>query len=256
MYKHQTADDWREYLRVPEDYRVDALVVVGTHPKAKEYPHVYEALESLGVSFVEEQLDRVFFSEVKVFVINGKRIWFDVVYGTAYLSEIVHVASLLGSRQNILLGSCGALQEGVSCGDVVLPRESFGNESSTRMYMPKSQDGVFFANPTLRDQLSSRLPHGVKVHDGRMFTVQAMLAETQEDVKTWEREGYVAVDMESATLFAVSAHFKVPCAALLYVADHLIQGTLVGSDSYELLRAQRLLARKNHYRAVFATCFS
>jgi hypothetical protein len=39
--------------------------------------------------------------------------------------------------------------------------------------------------------------------------------------------------MESSTLFAVSRHFKVQAAAILSIADNLIEKEIVGSESYE-----------------------
>ena len=85
------------------------------------------------------------------------------------------------------------------------------------------------------------------------MTVQAMLAETEHDVLAWREEGYIGVDMESAVFFAVSDHFKVPSAALLSVTDHLVKRELVTDASFELLREQRLMARKENYRSAFQT---
>ncbi len=132
MYKNLTRKDICGLLKVPEDYKIDGLLVTGANPKSKEYPHLFEALQKLNLGYKEENFEIGFFSDVKVLTIEGKRIWFDVVYGTAYLSELIHVASMLGSKANILLGSCGGLLESLNMGDTVIPRASYGDESSTR----------------------------------------------------------------------------------------------------------------------------
>jgi uridine phosphorylase len=48
------------------------------------------------------------------------------------------------------------------------------------------------------------------------MTVQAMLAETAEDVDEWSSQGYIGVDMESATTFAVAAILKCPQRCCLW----------------------------------------
>ena len=254
MYKHLTKEGLQKILGVPSDYRVDAFVVTGTHPKQKEYPHFFEALQKLGVDYEEEKITTPFFSEIKSLRIGQKRIWFDVAYGTAYLSEITHMASMFGSQANILLGTCGGLQGTLNTGDTVLPESSYGDESSTRMYGQENFEHVFASDAKLRSAIKDLISHRSVIHEGRVLSVQAMLAETQDDVRDWNAQGYVGVDMESATIFAVSNHFKVPCAALLYVADNLVKNELVMDPAYEALRAQRTAIRKENYEIALKVC--
>jgi purine-nucleoside phosphorylase len=253
MYKQLIKQDIQRILKVPETYTVDGLLVIGTHPKLKEYPHIYEALSKLNSSYTEEKLEDTFFSDIKSFGINGKRIWFDVVYGTAYLSELIHVASMLGSKANILLGTCGSLKENLNMGDTIIPKASYGNESSTRMYQPGDSNFLYESNVDLSYKLKNTLSHRKNIDEGKLVTVQAMLAETKEDVDRWANEGYSGIDMESATMFAVSNHFNVPSAALLYVADNLIKNQLTTDESFELLRTQRTSIRKENYEIALRT---
>lgn len=45
---------------------------------------------------------------------ENKRIWFIVEHGGAKLSEYIHFACRLGSKINILTGSCGGLKKGLN----------------------------------------------------------------------------------------------------------------------------------------------
>lgn len=247
MYKHLNKSDIQKLLELSKDYSVDALLVVGTHPKSEEYSHIYEALEKLNISFTEEVIKDTFFGEIKSFLINGKRVWFDVVYGAAYLSEVIHVASMLGSKTNLLLGTCGGLQTKLNTGDTIIPSSSYGNESSTRMYQRKNENFVYESSINLRNKIREQISHREVIDEGELITVQAMLAETKEDVENWSKQGYVGVDMESATLFAVSNHFNVPCAALLYVADNLIKNELVDGPAHKALKSKRMSLKKENY---------
>lgn len=252
MYKTLTAADFRRLLNVPDNYRVDGLLVSGTCPKTKEYPHLYAALEALGIPHTEESLPG-FFSDVKVLLIGGKRIWFDVVYGTAYLSELTHVASLLGSTANVLIGTYGALVDDLGTGDILIPKASHGNESSTRMYQRDNATCLYESDAALNLRLKENLPEGTGANSGTLVTVQAMLAETREDIDAWVKQGYAGVDMESATLFAVSKHFGVPTAALLYAADNLVKNDLITSPAYAARKERREAARRGNYAVALRT---
>lgn len=249
MYKGLTRKHICQLLKVPEDYRIDGLLVSGTNPKTEEYPHLFETLEKLGFQYKEENFESGFFSDVKVLMLEGKRIWFDVVYGTAYLSELVHIASRLGSKANILLGSCGGLLESLNMSDTIIPRASYGNESSTRMYQRENKAYTYESDSHLSANLKKHLSARKSINEGTLVTVQAMMAETKEDVDEWIKKGYAGVDMESATLFAVSNHFNVPSAALLRVADNLAKNELVGNPAWESLKAQRTAIHKDNYEA-------
>lgn len=253
MYKSLTAEDIRRLLEVPENYKVDGLLISGTNPKAKEYPHLFGAFEKLGAPYKEESFQGGFFSDVKIIKIGDKRIWFDVVYGTAYLGELIHIASILGSRANILLGSCGALLDSLNTGDTIIPSASYGNESSTRMYQRDNKTYLYESDSHLNSKLKKHLATRRTINEGTLVTVQAMMAETKEDIDEWMAKGYAGVDMESATLFAVSNHFNVPSAALLYVGDNLAKNELVSDSSYESAKVQRTAIRKENYEAALKT---
>lgn len=251
MYKKLTKQDFWKILKVADDYSVDALIVVGTNPRSKEYPDLYEALNNLGIKYEEEKIEDSFFGEVKSFVIKGKRVWFDVVYGAAYLSELTHVASLLGSKLNILLGSCGGLQKKLETMSTIIPEMSFADESFSRMYQKGGNIFEHKSDSNLSNLIKKYLLGRKNVYGGNQMTIQAMLAETEEDIKLWNNRGYIGVDMESSVVFAVSNYFNVPSAALLYVAENLVKNELITDDSFALKRQQRRELKKENYEIAF-----
>jgi len=255
MYKSLTKQGIQNLLKVSSNYKVDGLIVVGTHPKRNAYPYLRSALNKLYPNYKkEEKIKNRFFSDIKSFKIGDKRIWFDVVYGAAYLSEVVHIACVLGSRTNILLGTCGGLLHEMKTGQVVLPKASYSNESATRMYQRDNESFIYLADEKLRLKIKKKqLNHGSIIYEGNLMNVQAMLGETKEDVENWATNGYCGVDMESATFFAVSNHFKVPSAALLYVADNLVKKELVTDKNYQELKKHRIKTKKENYEIAFKT---
>lgn len=178
---------------------------------------------------------------------RSKRYWFDASYGGVLLSEYLHLASLFGSRKNILLGSCGGLSEQVNACDVIVPTASYGDESTTRMYQPHKKDNLHEPNRELSHKLAVKMERSHKVWLGATVTNQAMMAETNEHVELWSKQGYLGVEMEAATVFAVSNHFTVPSAAVLLVGDNLVKGESVLSSTYAELKSRRLAAQAEQY---------
>ena len=65
------------------------------------------------------------------------------------------------------------------------------------------------------------------------------MAETWEDIVKWSKEGFYGVEMEAATVFAVSQHFNVPAAAVLRIGDNLIAAETVLDAGYKNARSLR-----------------
>jgi len=105
MYQKLTADDFRKHYKFPDDYQVSGLLVMGHWDRPKFAQEAKEHIRKVFGKGIEiEELTNEFFASIVSFVVDGKRYWFDTVYGQTYLSELVHVACLFGSKRNILIG--------------------------------------------------------------------------------------------------------------------------------------------------------
>ena len=248
MYKEFTAPEWRKLFKLPDDYSVSGILVYGAWDKPKQTSILEKHLADMGIEFQLNPLPD-FLSGMSELVIDGKHYWFAVAYGGAILSEYVHLACMFGSRKNILIGSCGGLFEQMNSGDFILPTYVNGNESSTRLYQREVSDHKHMPDQALGDSLTNRIDAKYKIHRGPTITCQAMMGETLQDIKDWSAAGYFGVEMEAATVIAVSNHFKVPATALLVVGDNLIKGEAVGGEGYENARVFREEVRVQQYHA-------
>lgn len=240
MYKELTKKDWYKLLKFPEDKKVDAIIVSGVAlaNRDREIGFLEQALSNYKDVKKVEYIQDNFFSSIYEFEIGDKLIWFDVVYGGAYLSELLHIGCLFGSKRNYLVGTCGGLQKHLETGDLVIPTYTYGDESTTRMYQPNVKNNKHYADKKLKEEFVKSISD-YKVHSGPIITCQAMMGETFEDIKRWEEEGYLGVEMESSTFFAVSNSFNIPSVALLHVSDNLVKNILYGDEE---------LAKKKEYR--------
>ena len=230
MYKTLLKEDLEKILGLPNGYCVDGVLSCGHYDVEKQIVRLEKSLNDAKISY---QIDRQIGYLQNIFEVRiGDRIyWFTVVYGGVTLSEYLHFACVFGSKKNIHIGSCGGLYPKINSVDFLIPTWSYGNESSTRFYDREDTDNIHYPNKELSSRIKSKLD-SEKVWEGPVMTCEAMLAETKEDVEKWSKEGYFGVEMETSTVFAVSNHFNVPSASLVYVTDNLIKGQVVGDKSH------------------------
>lgn len=232
MYRQLTAADLRKFHNFSDNYTVDGLFIVGTYKVDQEVERLRRVAGQLG-EFKLERHKHDFLSSGYELHMSGKNIWFFVVYGGTILSEYLHISCLLGSKKNILSGVCGGLKTGAKSGDIILPTASTSDGSTATMY-DRSSSKLQPSNDKLRQSIKEELElSGLTIHEGKTVTCQAMLAETWDDVLQWNEEGYLGVEMEASTVFAVSNHFNVPSAAILSIADNLIEEQTVLNENYE-----------------------
>ncbi len=230
MYKQFTKIDFLKRYGFPEDYLVESVLVYGGW-KDKYYTYLKEAIDKLGIKYGVKFIDYPFLKTILEISIDNKKHWFILAYGGAMLSEHLHIACLFGSKKNILFGSCGGLNKDASSRGIVLPNEVFAEESSAKLYS-ENKSSSHFPDLKLLENLKSKVQKNHNVFVGKTITCQAMLGETWEDVVAWSDSGFIAVEMEAATVYAVSKHFNVPSAALLIIGDNLIKEETIYDQSY------------------------
>lgn len=250
MYKALDIDIYRRKLGLAEDYKVDGLLVCGVWDLLAEREHLpflIKTLEKMRVKASVERIKGEQLGHAYTFDVQGKHYWFVPVMGTAYMSKYAHLACLLGSEKNILIGVVGGLKKGIKPGDFIIPTYSTGNQNAF-MYDREAKDLKFYPNKELTQKIKHKL-NDVKVHEGSTVTCEVMFAETDEDVRQWSEQGYLGVEMEAATMFALSKHFKVPATAILTVADNLIEETTFFHAAYDETKEIRENARLVRYEA-------
>jgi purine-nucleoside phosphorylase len=230
MYKHLTPNEIRQLFQLSPNFKVDACIIYGSCNEI-EYKRKFLSLLR-GKKFVIDKLKDNFINKILSVKIGNKRIWFIVEYGGARLSEFIHLACMLGSKVNILTGSCGGLKKGLDEFSVIIPSYSYSTESSCHMYLRDKKDNIFYPDKKLSEEIINLLKDKQNIVSGPVITCQAMMGETWEDIQKWSKAGFYGVEMESSTVFSVSEHFKVPSAAILRVADNLIEKEMVRSESY------------------------
>lgn len=242
MYRNFTPDEHRKHFNLPDKYQVSGFLCHGTWKRDEEIENLKTALNELDIKYSINELPGFLRRMVEI-KIGNKNFWFDVPYGSARLSEYLQLACLFGSKKNILIGTCGGLSPEINSFDIIVPTFSYGEESSAKAYATNNSNR-YYPNKKLHEKLIEEIKPKFNTFEGPTITWQAMLGETQEDIKKWSNENYLGVEMEASTVFSVSNFYKVPSAAALVVADNLIKNETTLSESYKDATQKRFEIRQ------------
>ena len=218
MLKELTKTEWLSLLNLPEDKVPKILVLRGTRNLKTNYAKHSTLFENI----VEIGSPNGIFEDVLVGDHKDICVGYASVYGDAMASEITHLFGVLGTSLVIQTGCCGALSNGIYSGDIVCATSARCGEGASQYYLPHKHE----VNASL-DQMDlivkAQRPH-VTLHKGPIWTTSALLAEGEAEIQNWSDQGYVAVDMETASTFAVAEYFGMHHLSLLFVFDNPLQG--------------------------------
>lgn len=154
---------------------------------------------------------------------KNKKIGFVNVCWAPMAALIVHKFAVMGTTRFIQIGYCGGLSKGLKYGEILIVQEAKAEDGVSNQYIPNKV--IFESTETLvrkaKDILTSE---SFSFQLGKVVTTSAMFLETEQIVKSWSDNGYIAVDGETATTLAVAQKFGAEAISLLTCSDNLAQG--------------------------------
>ncbi|HQP92050.1 MAG TPA: hypothetical protein PLU24_05185 [Candidatus Omnitrophota bacterium] len=178
-------------------------------------------------SFFEYAVYTGYYEGVKIAVGNGGRFSPD----SAIIAEILCAGKV---EYIIRAGSCGALNENMKVGDIVLATGVIRGDGVTPYYVDKDFKTV--TDNSLNEVLEKTgKAEGVNFQKGPMWTTDALLRETREVVERVRKEGAIAVDMVSSAMMTIAQLNNVKASSISAVSDNLITGELgfMNPDYYD-----------------------
>jgi uridine phosphorylase len=154
----------------------------------------------------------------------------------------------LGSTRIIVVGTCGALCDSFSVGDVFLPECGVSEEGTSAHYPLASGP---FTSPALLDQLKAALGRrNIAAASGKIWTTDAPYRETWAKIIAYKARDVQAVDMEFTALLTVAAFRKVELAAVMVVSDIVTAEQWLPGFSTKIFKQQG----KAVCEAIFENC--
>jgi DeoD family purine-nucleoside phosphorylase len=123
----------------------------------------------------------------------------------------------LGARRLLRVGTCGAVHPSLALGDLVIAVSAIAEDGTSRALGARDRvDG----DPGLIEALTAAADR--RATAGLIVTTDLFYDGEPGEQEAWRAAGALAVEMETATLFALAARRGIRAAALLTVTDLLL----------------------------------
>ena len=139
--------------------------------------------------------------------------------GSPNAATMMDLLSAIEPKAVLFLGKCGGLKKKNQLGDLVLPIAAIRGEGTSNDYMPPQVPALpAFA---LQRAVSTMIRDlELDYWTGTVYTTNRRVWEHDDEFKEKLRAmRCMAIDMETATVFAAGFANRIPCGALLLVSD-------------------------------------
>jgi purine-nucleoside phosphorylase len=129
---------------------------------------------------------------------------------------IITELAFLGAQRMIRVGTCGALGPALNLGDLILAREAVPKDGTSRAL---GATGRVEPDEKLTNAIANAA--GPKLHQGPIVTTD-LFYDDNENEQRWAKEGALAIEMETATLFTIAKNRNLQAASLLIITDLIL----------------------------------
>ncbi len=133
--------------------------------------------------------------------------------GAPQAVDTVETLAVLGVKNVIAVGMCGAYDGNVCVGEIIAPRKAFVEEGTSLHYYESIEEA--YPDPALLNLASSFL----SIRNHPIVSTDAVYRQTFRKEELWRKKGAVGVDMETSAVFSVAQYLGIKAVALLMVSD-------------------------------------
>jgi DeoD family purine-nucleoside phosphorylase len=142
------------------------------------------------------------------------------------VSELVD----LGARRLVRVGTCGALEPTLEFGELLIATEVIAADGTSRALGAGDR---LSADPGLVAAL--RAAGDGLAHSGVVVSTDLFYDDAEDQEPQWRSAGALAVEMETATLYALASRRGFRAASVLIVSDLLLGGrSRIGADQLQV----------------------
>ena len=151
--------------------------------------------------------------------------------GVPSISIYVHELIVeYGAKRLIRIGTCGALQEKMKLGEVVLALAACTDSKVNRIRFQNCDFAPSANFWLLLKAYETAEKRGVPIRVGTVLTSDTFYSDDPESWKIWARYGVLAAEMETAALYTLAAGHDVQGLSILTVSDSLVTGETASSE--------------------------
>src|SRR3990172_2720773 len=209
----------------PKDYLdyLKSMDLIGNFTAPKGVIFVFQRSLMNHILETEENEEVEFFGN-EVYLIKNKTLAVADRFGIGPAGVVATMEELiaLGVETFLSIGLAGSLQKDVVPEHIVVCNKAIRDEGVSHHYLKSGK----YASPSL--ELTTKLKENLSAgnlpyKEGASWTIDAPYRETVEELKTYQGEGVLTVEMEAAALCAVAEYRKVEFATAFVISDSLAE---------------------------------
>jgi DeoD family purine-nucleoside phosphorylase len=124
----------------------------------------------------------------------------------------------LGAKRLLRVGTCGGLEPSLTLGELLIAARAIGEDGTSRSLAGGAN--AHDASPGMREALLSA--SAAELRAGPVVSTDLFYDGPADSEQRWLAAGALAVEMETATLFALAARRGLQAGSLLIVSDLLL----------------------------------
>lgn len=138
-----------------------------------------------------------------------------------YVNEL---ASTYKVKNLIRVGTCGAIQENIKLGQVLLAMSASGDSDANMLNF----NGMHYAATADFDLLmkANQVAESLNIntYQGSVFSTNTFYDDNPNRWEIWQKHGIIGVEMESQILFTLAKRLDFKALSILTVSDNIITG--------------------------------
>ena len=138
-----------------------------------------------------------------------------------YSYELIHT---FGCNRLIRVGSCGALQRDIDVHTIVVAQSASTDSNYLSQFALPGTFAPTASWPLLRATVDHADRMGLSVHVGNILSSDMFYNQDATAAERWAAMGVLAVEMESAALYANAAHAGAQALGVFTVSDNIVTG--------------------------------
>jgi len=147
-----------------------------------------------------------------------------------YINELINTYKV---KQLIRVGTCGAIQENLKLGQVLLAMSASGDSSANQSLFKGKHYAATADFDLLLKAYETAQALQIKTHQGSVFSTDTFYDDQPNRWEIWKAQGILGVEMESQILFTLAKRMNVKALSILTVSDNIITGAAASAAERE-----------------------
>ena len=138
-----------------------------------------------------------------------------------YIHELIND---YGAKNLVRIGTCGAIQHDVQIRDVIIAQAAATNSAIIRHDFPGYDFPQIGNFDLIKNAYEIGIDKGLRLRVGNVLSSDTFYTDDKDEFTKLGKHGVLAVEMETAALYYLTAKFGVKGLGLLTVSDHILTG--------------------------------